>query len=253
MSEQIEATPNSPYPLVTFSNALELARAVSDAGGARADVTRSVIASNLGTSHKSGSFVQRVASAKTYGMITGRGSFRLSEHSKHYFFPADDADKRRGVLGFLSAPPVFAEIIKRFDGNRLTAEMLANVMRREMNVPTSWNDRVANFFLKAAAGAGVIDSQGFLRFSATQQSIASGPVPAVAGHDEGAAQDQSAPPNVTIAASSPRMTPDTNIWVFSLGGQSVRVETSNNLSIGLWRKLKGYVEVLKPNEEDEPS
>src|SRR5437867_265173 len=89
------------YPLVGLSNALEVARAVYEAGGANADVQKAVIASQLRTSHTSGAFLQRLASARSYGMIDGRGSYRLSEAGISYFLPTEQGDSKRALLSFL--------------------------------------------------------------------------------------------------------------------------------------------------------
>src|SRR3989442_2100801 len=153
------------YPLVSFSTALEVARAVSDAGGAKAGVQKAVIASRLGSSDTSGSFLQRLSSARSYRMIDGRGSYKLTKAGISYFLPANSNDPKRALLSFLSSPPAFAEIIKRYDGTKLpSVDMLANVLHREINLADSWKDRVAGFFIKTAQAAGGVDLQGFLGY-----------------------------------------------------------------------------------------
>ena len=72
----------------------------------------------------------------------------------------------------LRSTPIFADIIKRFHGNLIpSTDLLANVLLREFNIPGSWKDRVARFFLKAATDAGILDAQGFLRYAAARESI----------------------------------------------------------------------------------
>src|SRR5262249_31401061 len=145
------------YPVVSFQNALEVARAVADAGGANTEVQISVIAGALRSSHTSGAFSQRLSSARVYGLIDGaRGAYRLTDAGKRYFFPSNDSEKREAILELVNTPLIFSEIIKRFDGNKVpSTEMLANVLMRELRVPESWKERVARFFLKAAHDAGI--------------------------------------------------------------------------------------------------
>lgn len=245
MSESLDVTATQ-FPVVSYQNALELARAVSEAGGARAGVGRSVIATRLGSSHKSGSFVQRLASARSYGMIEGRGTFSLTENGKRYFFPAGEEDRQKAQVAFINTPPVFAQLIKRFDGSRMPSlEMLANVLHRDLGINEQWNTRVASLFTKAAAAVGVIDSQGFLRFSALQNAPegASGN-----GFNPAESTPKDIPQRVPKEANQIQSsaTCGMNVWVFSLEGESVRVETSNELSLPLWQKLNSYIQVLKP-------
>lgn len=234
----------SNYPVNTFQNALDVARAVCDSGGANSDVQKSVIAHALQSSANSGAFIQRLASTKIYGMIEGgRNGYRLTDDAKRYFFPSSEGEKRNALLMLLKSAPIFAEIIKRFDGNRIPSpELLANVLLREFKVPESWKDRVARFFLKAASDVGVLDAQGFLRYAAAQQSI-----------DHMRAITSSPPADRETASPippSPPLPSGMNAWVFSLGGKTVKVETSDDLSPELWKKLDAYIQVLKPFEEE---
>src|SRR6266480_412382 len=220
----------SNYPVNTFQNALEVARAVCDSGGANSDVQRSVIAHALQSSANSGAFIQRISSAKIYGVIDGgRNGYRLTDDAKRYFFPSSESEKRSALLMLLKSAPIFAEIIKRFDGNRIpSADLLANVLLREFKIPGSWKDRVARFFLKAASDVGILDAQGFLRYAAARESI-----------DHMPASTSSQPSVSKPEPSSPRpsLPIGMNAWVFSLGGKTVKVETSDDLSPELWKKL----------------
>jgi hypothetical protein len=232
----------SNYPVNSFQNALQVARAVCDSGGANTDVQRSVLAHALQSSANSGAFIQRLAAAKIYGMIEGgRNGYRLTADAKRYFFPSTDGEKDNALLMLFKSAPIFAEIIKRFDGNRLpSADMLANVLFTDFKVPESWKGRVARFFLKAADDAGVLDGQGFLRYSSAQQSIDRMPA---ASSSQSSDKERVPPP-------SPLPSSGMNAWVFSLGGKTVKVESSDDLSPELWRKLDAYIQVLKPFEEE---
>lgn len=233
----------SNYPVSTFQNALEVARAVCDSGGANSDVQRSVIAHTLQSSANSGAFIQRIASAKVYGMIEGgRTGYHLTDDAKRYFFPSSDSEKRNALLMLLKSAPIFAEIIKRFDGNRIpSTDLLANVLLREFNIPGSWKDRVARFFLKAAADAEILDAQGFLRYAAARESIDH--MPASTSSQPALSKSESSSP-IAVSQSVPV---GIDALVFSVGDQTVRLETpKGDLSRALWEKLNKFVKALEP-------
>src|SRR6266550_3609209 len=71
---------------------------------------------------------------------------------------------------------VIAHALKSSDRSGAFIQRLATVLLREFKVPESWKDRVARFFLKAAAEAEVLGAQGFLRYSASRQSVDHMPV-----------------------------------------------------------------------------
>jgi hypothetical protein len=233
------------YPVLSLQNAIEVAQAVSDAGGANTDVQNPVIAHALGSSHTSGGFSQRLSSARAYGLIAGgRSGYRLTDAGKRYFFPSNESEKRQASLGFLSTPAIFSEIIKRFDGNKIpNTEMLANVLMREMRIPESWKERVARFFLKAAHDAGIIDGQGVLRYSATRHTM-----------ETDTSSVSKATPSRTrefpISTENPSDREETggiDVLVFSVGDQTVRMETpKGGLSRPLWEKLNRFVKALEP-------
>jgi hypothetical protein len=243
MNESNHTADIPAYPLVTFSNALEVARAVSDAGGAKAGVQKAVIASRLQSSDTSGSFLQRLSSARSYRMIDGRGSYRLTRAGISYFLPANPDDPKRALLSFLASPPAFAEIIKRYDGTKLPSiDMLANVLHREINLADSWKDRVAGFFVKAAQAAGVVDSQGYLRYRATLQTMETQP-------QNNSIEPEGGTPPTAIPTTRPPVSEGMDALVFSVGNQTVRLETSKGeLSRALWEKLNKFVQALEPSD-----
>ena len=241
------------YPLFQLHNSIRVAEAVRDNGGLNMDVPKASIAAALESSETSGAFLQRLLSARSFGLIEGRGSYRLTERAKRYFFPASEAEKQEAYVSFLACPPVFAELIKRFDGNKLPlVPMLGNILHREMGVSDSWKERVASFFLKSAQAVGVVDNNGFLRYRASQHTMSQPPLnapstaqPETNGTDLAAEQTASSAPY-----QEPGATKGVDVWVYSHKGQTVRLETSHELSPLLWQKLNQYLTVLKPTEED---
>jgi hypothetical protein len=166
------------YPYTSLVPSLKIADAVKELGGARTSVSKSSLAAHFRESEKSASFLQRVASAKAFGIISGRSDYSLTEAAKRYYFPTSDSDKSNALLEFLAAPSSFAEVIRRYDGDKLPSrEILANVFQRDLKVPESWKERAAAYFENSAQFIGVIDENRFLRVKATQHAAASQSTP----------------------------------------------------------------------------
>lgn len=163
----------SLYPYTSLEPSLKISDAVKELGGARSAVSKSHLAAHLNEAEKSPSFLQRISSAKAFGLIVGRSDYGLSEASKRYYSPMTEQDRSNALLEFLTAPTSFREIIRLFDGEQLPKrEILANIFSEKLNVPESWKDRAAGFFENSAQFVGVIDENRFLRFKATQHAAA---------------------------------------------------------------------------------
>jgi hypothetical protein len=161
----------SLYPYTSLAPTLKIADAVKELGGARSPVSKSRLASHLKQVEKSASFLQRISSAKVFGLIVGRGDYSLSEAAKRYYSPTNEYDRANALLEFLAAPSSFREIIRLFDGDRLPSrEILANIFSEKLKVPESWKERAASFFENSAQHVGVIDEHRIIRFKATQNS-----------------------------------------------------------------------------------
>lgn len=158
------------YPYTSLVPSLKIADAVKELGGARSPVSKSSLAAHFKESEKSASFLQRVSSAKAFGLISGRSDYSLTEAAKRYYFPTNEGDKSNALLEFLAAPSSFAEVIRRYDGDKLPSrEILGNVFQRDLKVPESWKERAAAFFENSAQFIGVLDENRILRVKATQQ------------------------------------------------------------------------------------
>jgi hypothetical protein len=114
-------------------------------------------------------------------LITGRGSYSLTELSKQYFFPTVENGKESAAIAILATPKAFAVLVQKFDGGKLpTAEMIGNIVHKESGIPVSKKDTVASIFIRSAQFLGVVDSNGFLRckaFVASGNRIVNSPPP----------------------------------------------------------------------------
>jgi hypothetical protein len=232
-------TDTQRYPLFSLENAVAVGEAVCEAGGCNGEVPKAVIASTLQCSSTSGAFLQRLATARSFGILEGRGAYKLTEQAKQYYLPSSDAEKRQALIGMFASPPAFAELLKRLDGNKLPPRsVVANMLHRELNIPSSWNDRVAGFFVNAAQFSGALDAQGFLRLSAARHSL---PKASAESRSTEAPTVTSHRPqrSVEMEESAPQ---GKDSWVY----QAVRLDTPCDLSPALWKKLNQYVQVIKP-------
>lgn len=162
------------YPYTSLVPSLKIADAVKELGGARSPVSKSSLAAHFKESEKSASFLQRIGSAKAFGLIAGRSDYSLTETAKQFYFPTSETGKSNALLSFLASPSSFAGIIKLYDGDKLPSrEILSNIFQRDWKVPESWKDRVASFFENSAQFIGVLDDKRHLRVKAAEDAAAS--------------------------------------------------------------------------------
>jgi hypothetical protein len=225
------------YPYFPLYTALKVSDAVKELGGARSEISKSALAKHLGEPEKSPTFQQRIASAKVFGLIEGRGEYLLSETAKNFYFPTTESDKSAALLDIFSKPLAFKALLQRFDGDTLPSrEILGNILHRELRIPDSWKDRVAAFFAQSAQFVGAIDDRGFIRHKAGYHKTA--PQTTI----QEISEDKIRFPVELDSEPSQNI----NRWDFSFKGQTVKLETPIQLEIALWEKLNAYVQLIKP-------
>jgi hypothetical protein len=244
--------PTQSYPMYDLSpSCIEVGQIVANHGGAKAGVHRSQIAAGLHLEEDSSTFSPKLSSARSFGIITGRGEYMLTESGRKLYEPHSETDRRIALLNFLASPLAFSKFIEKYDGSKIpTGTFLANIFQ-QLGVGKSWAPRVATIFTKAAELAGALDSQGFLRYTASVKNTgmaASMPTP----------METSAPskPNdvaTTITNDAQNFQPSkphtgANVWVFNASGMWVKVETSQDISLELWDRLNKYVQIIKPEK-----
>jgi hypothetical protein len=232
------------YPYHPLDLCLALADAVREIGNGRQDVDKSLLAAHLKVDEQAADFRQKIASAKTYGMIDGKATLQLTEAAKSYFFPTQDPEreKAQALLKFFASPGAFNALIDAHDGSKPPSqEIVANIFSQKYGVPGSWASRVAGWFFRAGVTAGAIQPDGFLRYKAKVQSLGGGvtmfagvPVPPV--------------PLPTLPSPLAREVreearEDVSVWTH---GKSIRVETPENLTEEMWEKLNRYIQAIKP-------
>lgn len=157
------ASQDSAYPMYAFDDAILVSKAVFDLGGARVPIKKEALARQMNYAPTGPSFVHRIAAAKCFGIIRGRGEYTLTEIGKQYFLPKSETDKSNAAVQIVSTPKPFALIFERFRGMKVPDnEILANVIHDESNVPRTWASKVVNLILRSARSAGMINVDGVL-------------------------------------------------------------------------------------------
>jgi hypothetical protein len=160
------------YPVYTLDEALKVAKAVYDLGGSRSRVTKEMLAKHLDYAETGPSFVQRLAAARCFGLIEGRGAYGLTQTGRQYFLPASETEKDNAALMALQHPPPFGALVTRFHGQKLPPNnILGNILHTEGKIPTSYKDRLASIFIKSAAAIKAIDAAGNLRAASAAAEV----------------------------------------------------------------------------------
>lgn len=236
------------YPYHPLDLCLKLAEAVREIGNGRQDVDKSLLAARLNINEQSPDFRQKIASAKTYGMIDGKSALQLTETAKSYFFPTNDPEKEKAIalLKFYSSPGAYGALIEAYDGSKPPPmEVLANILGQKYNIPESWVNRIATWFLRAGVTAGAIQSDGFLRYRAKLQSLgASGGAPILPAQGGNYQHLQPAP--IGLSSDDGNEQFGVIVWKYPFQGKMLRIETPENLTNEIWEKLNRYIQVLKP-------
>ncbi|HSY74709.1 MAG TPA: hypothetical protein VK810_04500 [Dongiaceae bacterium] len=237
---------DAAYPLYDLAEAVKVAESIRDLGGDRTPVSKSLLAQHLKYAETGPSFFQRVSATKSFGLISGRGEYELTEKAKRYFFPTTETEKATAAVEILSSPSAFKVLVQRFDGGKLPANnMLGNILQKDAKVSVSKKDTVASCFVRSAQFLGVIDAGGFLRCRA---SVA-------AGNSEIKRDVQQQLPSAEQPAPIKRVagnaSASTKVWNFTDGEEVLLVETPKVLTVKQWEILNQYVQWIKPEGKSE--
>ena len=195
------------------------------------------------------SFFQRISSAKAFGLISGWGSYKLTDLGGLYFYPLTDQDKRKAELAILTQPEPFALIVKRFDGERIPSnEMIGNILHQELSIPDSWKDRLAALFVKSAQFLGIIDATGYLRYDSAMQEFQQRDHTVEPPLHDHRAKDAIGGTSVKTDNSSVSTCSATESYSYVVNNKTYKIEYPSELPFEIWKRLEGFIQLIKPHE-----
>ena len=256
------AKEGAAYPYYDLEACIKFCTNIKELGGSKGAISKAQLAKQVGLAESTPSFFQRLSASKVFGIVQGWGAYGLTDLGRKYFYPQSESDKKKALLDMVSNAPVFKFILDRFDGETLPkTEILGNIFHQELSIPDSWKDRIAQIFARSASFAGIIDNNGFLRYSAEVHNLKSrgneeGEIPppaegeALKTSPQGSSVRLETPTPIPVATVS--QVSSKTIWVFSHRSGQIRVETPESITPDLWEKLNAYVQILKPSKGSVP-
>ena len=127
--------PDIKFSFYTLADSVAVAKAIHEQGGGRA--TRDQLAAFLGHSTtNSGAFISRLASARTFNLITtDRGDFVITDLAQRILMPVRPEQHVEGLVEAFLTVPLFKEIYEEHKGKELPPEFgLKNLLRTKYGI-----------------------------------------------------------------------------------------------------------------------
>ncbi|MCY3782620.1 MAG: hypothetical protein OXG79_02420 [Chloroflexi bacterium] len=155
------AAPRGQFPAFDLDSSIRVAEAIRNEGGGRTN--RDHLASFLlYKSSKSGTFNMRLAAARLFGVIEGRGNdlstTPLGERVVAPTYPQDAKAAR--VEAFLNIP-IFRKVYEQFKGMQLPPDSgMQNHLRNEHGIPDAQTQKVLRILMDSAEQAHFFEARG---------------------------------------------------------------------------------------------
>ncbi len=149
------------FPVYSLADSVVAARAVQDKGGGAA--TNDHLAAFLDyRSAKNGAFVNRVASAKLFGLIEGPPNrIVITQRAQAILFPVTAAGPKQALIDAFLAVPLYAAIHKEYSGKELPPKFgMMNALRTMFGVTPGRIDEAYRAFMASADTAGFFEVRG---------------------------------------------------------------------------------------------
>ena len=160
-SSQQPAAPRSYFPAFDLAASITVAEAMHNRGGGRTD--RAHLATFLNyKSTRSGAFNMRLAAARLFGVIEGRGDdLSVSSLGERIVAPTySEEAKAARVEAFLNIP-MFQKTYHDFDGKQLPPPGgMQNYLQNEHGIPSGQTKRVLRILMDSAEQAHFFEARG---------------------------------------------------------------------------------------------
>lgn len=117
------------FPAIGLSKSIERARKIFDREQ-QLPANRDVLSKHLGYSGYNGKSAKILSALSKFGLLepVKDGKLRLSQRSMRILFPRNEVDKNEALREAASAPTLFREIAKEWDGGTPSDDNLANFL-----------------------------------------------------------------------------------------------------------------------------
>ncbi len=157
----VHARSELKFPVYGLADSVIAAKAIHDKGGGAA--TNDHLAAFLGyKSAKNGAFVNRVASAKLFGLIEGPPSrLVITGRAQKILMPVNAGDPRQALIDAFLSVPLYAAIYREYQGKELPPEFgMKNALRTMFGVVPGRIDEAHRAFMTSADTAGFFEVRG---------------------------------------------------------------------------------------------
>ncbi len=128
------------FPILPLSHAIDVARVIDEKLGGRVG-SYETLATAINV--HGGALIQRVAAARRYGLIEGKGEMKPTQLAMKILHPIGDGEAKQGMKEAIHNVAIFKEMIDRFGAKAPENEILQNILKREYSVPHQILPRVA--------------------------------------------------------------------------------------------------------------
>jgi hypothetical protein len=149
------------FPVYDLADSVAAAKAVHEKGGGVA--TNDHLAAFLGyKSAKNGAFVNRVASAKLFGLIEGPPSrIVITSRAQKILMPINAGDPKQALIDAFLSVPLYAAIYREYQSKELPPEFgMKNALRTMFGVTPGRVDEAYRAFFSSADAAGFFEVRG---------------------------------------------------------------------------------------------
>ena len=120
------------YPDYSLYDSLELAEVINDTYGG--SVSRSVLSEALNMSTFGGAFASKLAAARLWGLIVGRGNIQLSYHAKNLINLHSQDFSLYKDISFYHKIPIFNQILLETKSNKINKDSLGPFLHKITNI-----------------------------------------------------------------------------------------------------------------------
>lgn len=133
------------FPVIPLLSAIEIAEAIEKKCGGKA---KSYATISEAAEVKGGALIGKIAAARRYGLIEGKGEIRVTMLAKRILHPPKEGEDKKAMAEAVLHVPLFKEIEERFDSNLPPKSTFSNILHLEYEVPLNLKNRVANAVIK---------------------------------------------------------------------------------------------------------